>query len=296
MKAQHRHELEANYLAGWLEAKIEQIKPYTQVIVGVAVAVGLLSGVYLYLKHMDSSAEQAASNSLVSAITNQVDPIKAYQETIEAHPGTPQATAAQLLMGEQLLRTGSEQLYTNKPEGRNNLGKAADLFTEVASTAKDQMMQAIALYGLGRAHESLGELDRARADFEKLKKEYPSSSLKEEAERHLANLGKQSTKEFYDWFAKQDPRPLDMRREPGQPGQKPGFDLTDPAKMPESDLKLPSAFDKTPPPSATPPESASPDSTDATKPSGESTPAPTANPSQPEKSEAKSGETKSETK
>jgi tetratricopeptide (TPR) repeat protein len=287
MKAQHRHELQANYLARWLEAKIEQVKPYTQAIVGVVIAAAVLIGVWMYLKHMDSSAEQAAADSLIAAINNQFDPIKAYQETIELHPGTPQATTARVLMGEQLLRMGSQQLYTNKPEGRANLGKAADLFNDVEANANDQMLRAWALYGLGRAHESLGELDRARGDFEKLTKEYPSSSLKPDAERHLTNLAKQSTKEFYDWFAKQDPRPtdpLEMNRQPGRPGQKPNFDLTDPTKMPDSDLKLPSAFDKSLTPDTAPPVGTSPGSSDATTPaapSGESTSTPPAEPMPP---------------
>jgi hypothetical protein len=136
-----------------------------------------------------------------------------------------------------------------------NLGKAADAFLAVEQSAKDQMLKAWALFGLGRAHESLGKLDQARGDYERLKKEYPNSSLADDAEQHLKNLEKQSTKEFYDWFAKQDPRPLDLQREPGTPGQKPVFDLTDPTAIPSggSDLKLPSGiFDGKATPSAPP--------------------------------------------
>ncbi|MCC7084475.1 MAG: tetratricopeptide repeat protein [Pirellulales bacterium] len=266
MKAQHRHELQTNELAEWLEAKIEQIKPYTQAIIGALIAAVVLAGVWMYLRHMDSSAEQAASDSLVAAINNPADPLKLYQETLDAHPGTPQAVVARLLMGQQLLRTGSDQLYTNKLEARKNLAAAASEFSEVEASADDQMIRAWALYALGLAHESLGELDRAREDFEKLKKEYPTSSRVGDAEQHLADLDKRSTKEFYDWFAKQDPRPLDLGREPGKPGQKPIFDLSDPTAVPKGDLKLPSALDGSSAPSTKPPASVPPATTETTSP------------------------------
>jgi tetratricopeptide (TPR) repeat protein len=203
---------------------------------------------------MDRSAAQSASNQLVTAIQS-FEPLKDFQATIDSHPGTQQATVAQLLLGEQLLRTGSDLLYTNKPEGTSNLGKAADAFVAVEASAKDPMLRAWALYGLGRAHESLGELDRARKDYEQLMKDYPQSSLADDAEQHLKNLEKQSTKEFYDWFAKQDPRPLAMEREPGKPGQKPVFDLSDPTSIPSSgEVKLPSSLDGSTTPGTPPAE------------------------------------------
>lgn len=280
MKAQHRHELEANFLAGWLEAKLEKIKPYTQAIIGTVVAVFVVFGVWYYLRHMDTSAEQAASDQLVAALTDQLDPLKALQDTIQSHPGTQQAVLARLLRGEQLLRAGSEQLYTNKAEGKKNLTSAAAEFREVEQSAKDSIIQAWALHGMARANESLGELDRARRDYERLIKDFPGSALKDDAQRHLTNINLESTKLFYDWFAKQDPAPTSMDQLPGRPGQKPVFDnTTDPIGVPPSDFKLPSAFDSSSTPSTTPSTtpSGSGDST-TTTPSGESTPPPPLNP------------------
>jgi hypothetical protein len=269
MKAQHRHELEANYLAGWLEAKLKQIQPYTQAILGAVIAVLVVFGVWYYLRHMDTSAEQAASDQLVSALNDRINPAKALQDTIEAHPGTQQAILARLLRGEDLLRSGSELLFTNKAEGKKNLTSAAAEFGEVERTSQDAMIKAWALHGMARANESMGELERARRDYERLIKDFPNSALKDDAQRHLTKLNEQSTKQFYDWFAKQDPAPTSMDQLPGRPGQKPVFDLSDPT-APQGDFKLPSsAFDSSSTPSTTPPGST--DSTPTT-PSGESTP------------------------
>jgi hypothetical protein len=277
MKAQHRHELEANVLAGWLEDKLEQIKPYTQAIIGAVIALFVVFGVWYYLRHMDTSAEQAASDQLVAALNDRLDPLKALQDTIETHPGTQQAVLARLLRGEELLRSGSEQLYTNKAEGKKNLTNAAAEFREVEQSANDTMIKAWALHGMARAKESLGELDRAREDYERLIKDFPGSALKDDAQRHLTNLNRDSTKKFYDWFAKQDPSPTSMDQLPGRPGQKPIFDLSDPT-MPQSDIKLPSAFDGKSTPSTTP--SGPPDAT-TTPPGGESTSPPLNPPAQP---------------
>lgn len=279
MKAQHRHELQTNQLAEWLEVKLEQIKPYTQAIIGVLVAAAVLFGVYLYLKQMDHSAAQAASNQLVAAM-NSFDPLKDLQATIENHPDTPPAIVAQLLLGERLLQTGSNQLYSNKAEGKSSLGKAADAFLTAETSANDPMLREWALFGLGRAHESLNDLDRARADYEKLLKDYPSGSLAASAKNRLQTLSKQSTKEFYDWFAKQDPQPLSIQREPGSPGQKPIFDLSDPTTIPaETDVQLPSSLDGTKTPNSPPAEP---------KPAAEPTSSAPPAESQPEKSPATS--------
>ena len=115
-------------------------------------------------------------------------------------------------------------------------------------------------------------------------KEYPDSSLTEPARTHLARLNSMPTKEFYDWFAKQDPRPPLPEKEPGTPGQKPLFDLSDPT-MP-SDLKLPSALNA-PQSGGTPPAADKPTTeTPAADSSGTETPKPDAPAPAGKKSEA----------
>jgi tetratricopeptide (TPR) repeat protein len=237
MKADHRHELQTNELAAWLENTSDRIKPYARAIVGVCVAIAIIIAVYAYVSALERRGSAAASEQLIAAI--QYGSPTEFQTLIDQHRGTQPAALARLLLAERLLDQGADSLFTDKSSARENLLKASDAFQSAEQEVQDPMLRAWALYGVGRAHEAMGDLDRARSDYEKVIKQFSDSSLADPARSHLARLNQMSTKEFYDWFAKQDPRPPVPEKEPGTPGQKPLFDLTDPAAP--GDLKLPSA-------------------------------------------------------
>jgi hypothetical protein len=73
-------------------------------------------------------------------------------------------------------------------------------------------------------------------------KEYPDSSMSDAARAHINRLDQPATKEFYDWFAKQDPRPPAAENLPGVPGLKPSFNLDESPGASQGDVKLPSAL------------------------------------------------------
>ncbi|HTQ38893.1 MAG TPA: tetratricopeptide repeat protein [Pirellulales bacterium] len=247
MKAQHRHELQTNQLAVWLEHSGQRLKPYARAIVGVLVAAAIVLAVYTYLGSVERRANVAASDQFVSGLDALEGGMTAeLQRTIDDYRGTQPATLAQLVKAEILLDNGANALYANKPAGRENIFNASDAFAAVDRETHDPMLRAWALYGLGRAHESMGDLDRARDDFQQLLKEYPDSSLAEAARTHVDRLNQPSVKEFYDWFAKQEPRPPAAENEPGAPGVKPSFNLDEPQSVPQGDVKLPSALSESP--------------------------------------------------
>jgi tetratricopeptide (TPR) repeat protein len=240
MKAQHRHELQTNQLAQWLEDGIERLKPYARAIVGVLVALAIVMAVYAYLGIVQRRTEMAASDQLIAGL-NSPTPGE-LQAAMDEYRGTQPAVIAQLVLAERLLDNGSDALFTDKQAGRGNLFKAAEAFVVVEKEAKDPMLRGWALYGLGRAHESMGDLDRAHEDFQRLIKEYPEGSLTDAARAHLTRLDQPGVKDFYDWFAKQDPRPPAAANEPGVPGLKPSFNLDEPQTGSPGDVKLPSAM------------------------------------------------------
>jgi tetratricopeptide (TPR) repeat protein len=262
MKAEHRHDLQTNTLAEWLEDAIERLKPYARAITGVLVAIAIVLAVYAYLGLTQRRAEVAASEQLITAM--ETGSPHDYQAAVDDYRGTQPATIAQLIMAERMLDDGSNALFTNKQAGRENLFKASDAFAGVEKDSRDPMLRAWAIYGLGRVHESMGDLERAREDFQRLLKDYPDSSLADAAHTHLNRLGQQSVKEFYDWFAKQEPRPAPTENEPGVPGLKPSFNLDEPAPQQSTpqDIKLPTALPQsksdTPASSTSTPESAAP--------------------------------------
>jgi tetratricopeptide (TPR) repeat protein len=240
MKAQHRHELQTNQLALWIENAIEQMKPYARAIIGVLVALAIVLGVYAYLGMVERRTEAAASEQLINAIDSP-SPIE-LQNTMDSYRGTQPAVIAQLILAERMLDDGSNALFLNKQSGRESLFKAAEAFATVEKETRDSILRSWALYGLARSHESMGDLDRARGDYERLIKEYPEGSLTDAAKTHLNRIDQPTTKQFYDWFAKQEPRPPAAENLPGVPGLKPSFNLEESQSAPQGDVKLPSAM------------------------------------------------------
>ena len=216
MKAQHRHELQTNQLAKWLEDGIELFKPYARAIVGVLVALAIVMAVYAYLGMVQRRTEMAASDQLINGL-NSPSPHE-LQAAMDEYRGTQPAVIAQLVLAERLLDNGSDMLFSDKQAGRENLFKAAEAFAVVEKEAKDPLLRGWAMYGLGRAHESMGDLDRAHEDFQQLVKEYPEGSLADAARAHVNRLDQPGVKDFYDWFAKQDPRPPAACQRAGRTG------------------------------------------------------------------------------
>ncbi len=250
MKAEHRHELQTNVLADWISNSADKVKPYTSIITIVCIGVAIGIGIIAYIRSMERRSQTEAAEQLVSAL--QGGGPGELQAMIADYKGTEPATVAQLLLAEQQLDAGADTLFSNKPAARENLSKAAESFALAKDQSQDPMLRAWAIYGLARAHESMGELDRARADYQLLRKDYPDGALADPARKALDRLERPSVKEFYDWFAKQDPRPPAADASSGIPGMKPSFDFKEPGGM--GDVKLPTASDPNSPllPSATP--------------------------------------------
>ena len=174
MKADHRHELQTNELAAWLENAVEKTKPYARAIVGVCVAIAIIIAVYAYVGALERRGTTAAAEQLISAI--QFGSPAELQALVDQHRGTQPAALAQLLLAERLLDQGTDALYNDKSAGKENLLKASDAFQSAEQNVRDPMLRAWAMYGIGRAHEAMGDLDRARTDYERLVKEYPDSA------------------------------------------------------------------------------------------------------------------------
>jgi tetratricopeptide (TPR) repeat protein len=240
MKAEHRHELQTNELAAWLEDTLEKLKPYTRLIVGLAVALLVILGVYTYAGALKQRGQAEASDQYVTALNSlSMNGDQDLRQVVDRYRGTQPAVLAQLVLAEAQLSDGTNELYTNKPAAREKLSRAAGDFNAAEQATLDPMLRAWALYGQGRSYESMGTLERARTAYQTLIKDYPDSALVDSARNHLDQLDRGSIKDFYDWFAKQEPRPTAPDKSTGVPGFKPPFDLSEPS----GDIKLPSAVD-----------------------------------------------------
>lgn len=238
MKAKQRHELHTNALAEWLTETSEKLRPYSGAIVAGLALAAIAIAVFYYMQSSKQSRAVAASDQLLAAISS--EGTKDLEEVAKEYSATSQGTIARLLVAEQLLDSGTTTLFRNKPAGRQNIEKAIEEFTKVGPATRDTMLRSWALYGLGRAHESLNDLGAARLSYQSLLDDYPNSALAKAAREHLERLGQKPVQEFYDWFARQDPRPASATG-PGTPGLKPSFDLKEPTSPGERKFPEPSS-------------------------------------------------------
>ena len=93
------------------------------------------------------------------------------------------------------------------------------------STKPSDMLAERATFGLAKSRESLGQLEEARRGYAAVAAEYASGALAGLAREHAAALERESTRQWYDWFAAQKiepPAPPSAPAEaPAQPSAKP---------------------------------------------------------------------------
>ena len=251
MKTERRHELQKNQLADQLSHGIEAARPYTRLLGAVLLAiVALVGGYAAYSARQSHKLQQAwdqyfAALEQASQVSGPTDPAidkarNQLTDLAEKYAGTPVGYWSALVAAELELDRGEKLLLSDKPLAKDHLTRAVDQFRTVLSNAPQGPLPQRALFGLARAHESLGDLEKARDEYDKLAKQYPTGPYAEVAKQRAEDLNRDETKKFYDWLASYQPS-KSMSKEPGIPGQKQDFSLDNLGSEPGS--RLPSVVD-----------------------------------------------------
>ncbi len=257
MKTERRHELQTNELADSLARWIEIARPYSRAGLALVVAVAVVLFAWGYLHSSNSRRLGDGWNEYFEAMKTR-DRRGALSDIAENYAGTPVAEWARLVLADIQLEDGTQRMFLDKKDGRDELRQAADKFLSVIHESDQPMIQQHATFGLARAHEALGSLDKAREEYNSIASKWPDSPYVSDAQQRAKDLDQHATKSFYDWFAKYEP-PRPLAREPGTPGVKPNF-AKDPLEG--AGLVLPSLNDKSSQGDSAPPsgEPAAPDS------------------------------------
>ena len=242
MKTERRHELAKNDLADWLGERIEALRPYSGAVSAsvLAAAVLIFAGVVWYQKR-EATASQAWEEYF-SAL-EQPDPNKSFErleQVADDYPAdSPAALWSRLSLADSQLSKGVDELFKDRTSARKALDDAIDHYRAVVETAPaGSLLAERATFGLAEAYESKNDLEQAREHYREVLAEWPDGAFSSMAKSRLDDLDRKSTKDFYDWFAKQSPinKPL---KGPGTPGEKPAFDLGSLPEHPfESNVKL----------------------------------------------------------
>ncbi|MEM7558580.1 MAG: hypothetical protein AAF394_05615, partial [Planctomycetota bacterium] len=159
MNRADRHELEKNELADRLESGISSIQPMLPVILGViaVVVVGAL-GFGIYSANAYSGQAEAWSEYYLRLAGADSE---TFLEVADVYPDSKMANWARLNAADGYLQSGLDALYTNRKEADETIGLAITNYEQVLDSSDSDELTMKVLLGLGRAHESLGELDKA---------------------------------------------------------------------------------------------------------------------------------------
>lgn len=243
MKTERRHELATNDLADWMGERIEALRPYSTAIWGTVLAVIAVILVVVYTSRKREAQLERTWDSYFSA-QRETTP-EGLRSVAEAHPRAPAGLWSRLTLADIQLRKGVDGMFSFRAEGEDSLKDAVEAYEYVIANApRGSLLAERATFGLGEALESQNELKKARAQYETLIETWPEGAFSMQAKQRLVDLEKASTKQFYDWFAKQEPKPKPAASSILS-GEKPPFDASKLEEHPfQPQIKLNTGADK----------------------------------------------------
>ncbi len=230
MKGERRHELEKNELADWLAKWIERIKPYQNAILGTVLLVAVASVGYSWWAGQSSGNRAAAWDAFHRAIWDlsraQTSPSPTdFEAIVDDFPDTDVALWARAMAGDLHLAFGCDALFRNKAVANQELREAVDHYLKVLeSGTHNSILRQRATFGLARARESQGDLEKAMQHYEDVAKSWKDGAYAAVAASRLEDLKRSDTRLLYDQFAKFDPKPA-ISPDFGFPKGPPSFDI-----------------------------------------------------------------------
>lgn len=250
MKTARRHELQTNELADWLGDVLKTAEQYSRAIIASVVAVAVIAGLYAYQRYQSAAREAQLWDSYFRAYD--LGGAKEMADLAEKYGETLAGQWARLNLADTELAEGTSQLFEDRAKATESLGKAVDHYQRLRKSAREPALQERATLGLARAYESQGRLEQAREEYKQLLARWPNGVYADFVQSRLADLERDSTKAFYDWFARQEKK-SPVAGEPGTPGHRLPFD---PGSLPAEPPDVGSSIHfGQPKPPASPPKS-----------------------------------------
>ena len=206
MKAEHRKELQTNYLADRMGRLMQGMKAGPQntgsMVIWVLVALTIGTVVVWYIAGMNSNRSPLWVRFEQDSDRHDLEGL---MQLANANPGTLPARAARLQRARISLEEGLASLYGIQREAAvSQVEQARQLYADLAQECTDDPILAPqALMGAAKAEEalagipkaddaseSLGSLDKALEYYRRLTKNYPNSFLAKAAQERVDSLEK----------------------------------------------------------------------------------------------------------
>jgi hypothetical protein len=194
-------ELGDNDLADATLAIIDRVRPYFgTILAGLAAGLAALVAFAMVSSQAEATRKQSWDACLAAISAGDAD---SFGEVARRYPGTDAARWAELLMADAATAQGTELLFIDRQRAEGRLQAAIDIYSALLAARPQGLLGERAVFGLAKARESLGQLAEARRGYEAVAKEFPSEVIARVASDRAADLGRESTRQWYDWFVAQ---------------------------------------------------------------------------------------------
>ena len=214
MKTERKHELEVNELSDWMATFANDIKPYIKLITAAVVLLSVAIFLFSFgaaqrkrnlgLAWTDLFALQVDANTSIDPDARS-DYVDRLVELADREEGSPVSAWAMQYAGDISLALGSDKLWENRAEATDRFREAVENYDKALARADHDILKQRALMGLAQANEAIDDFAAAEASYQSIIDRWPDSAVAKSAADRLAFLQQNSTREFYDWFLKQDP-------------------------------------------------------------------------------------------
>lgn len=207
----HRHELEKNILADWLNEKLEFARPYaTQIaVVGLVALVAIIGSIY-YFSQADTVGPKAW-HAFMSAYgeprQKMADALMEVYEKQEVR-GTSAELWARLAYADAKSELAAFKAVQDSAEAKSALVEAEKALLPIEEKTSDPALLARCRFSLARIYETQNKLDKAREYYKKVIDGSKDSALGKAAATAAARLDPQGqAAQVIGWLAEQKPLP-----------------------------------------------------------------------------------------
>ena len=190
-----------NDLAEATLAIVDRIRPYfSTILAGLAAALATFVAYGVVQSQAEATRTQSWDACLAAMSVGDAD---SFNEVIRRYPGTDAARWAELLTADAAAAEGTQMLFIDRQRAEGRLQAAVEAYSSLMAGGPQGLLGERVVFGLAKVRESLGQLAEARRGYEAVAAEFPTDALAQIATTRAVELGRESTRQWYDWFGAQ---------------------------------------------------------------------------------------------
>lgn len=209
MSSKKSQQLKHNDLADWIEAKIEELKPYTsQIVLGSILVLLAVIGAGYWLSNLGKSRQEEWKDFEIAAMqANSSSNTKELVTVAERFSDSPAGLWALQRAADYELNAATRRLFQDRAAGKTGIAAAKAKYQQVVENAKSKDAELLrrAHFGLAKACESLGEWDEAIKNYKTLVEDAGNTPIGEVAVNALARVQSPDNQAFYEEFITRSP-------------------------------------------------------------------------------------------